>query len=106
MSEPQHPRGHRRNLSTEISETARLDLIVPHDSNLDIKEAIAAGLARAGGTPPVGSAASSVGAVAHIAQRANLFYGEPGPPRAAPPLNRGPQTRSCRCSSCCRSWCR
>lgn len=68
---PGPPRGHRRNLSTEISETARLDVIVPQVSDLDISEAIT----DARGGDSKGSPASNVAAVAHIAPRSHLFYG-------------------------------
>lgn len=66
-----HPQGHghRRNLSTEISETARLDVVVPDASDLDIAAALKAG---EGAKPSI---SASVPAVAHIKQRDHLFYG-------------------------------
>jgi hypothetical protein len=67
------PRGHRRNLSTEITETARLDLIVPHATDLEIAEAIAnaEGISSSQGS----TASSNIAAIAHIEQRSHLFYG-------------------------------
>lgn len=64
-----HPQGHRRNLSTEVSESARLDVVVPHSSSIDIAAAIAA--ADSSKTPT----GSNVPCVAHIEQRNHLFYG-------------------------------
>ncbi|KAI5792364.1 TRAPP trafficking subunit Trs65-domain-containing protein [Pyronema domesticum] len=66
------PRGHRRNLSTEITETARLDIIVPHASNLDI----AAAVGNLDEAPIQGSTTSSIAAISHIEQRSHLFYDE------------------------------
>ncbi|KAA8895525.1 TRAPP trafficking subunit Trs65-domain-containing protein [Sphaerosporella brunnea] len=78
MSAGKQPRGHNRNLSTEISETARLDLIVPHASNLNIEEAVAQAVAKAEaeGSAVQGNTASNIPLVAHIEQRNNLFYDE------------------------------
>lgn len=64
------PHGHRRNLSTEVSESARLDVVVPHASQLDISDAIVANNAAA-----KSSSSSNIPAVAHIEQRNHLFYG-------------------------------
>ncbi|KAI5779225.1 TRAPP trafficking subunit Trs65-domain-containing protein [Geopyxis carbonaria] len=65
------PHGHRRNLSTEVSESARLDVVIPHASQLDISDAIAAN--HSGAKP---STSSNIPAVAHIEQRSHLFYDE------------------------------
>lgn len=66
---PRPHQGHRRNLSTEVSESARLEVLVPHSSTIDIAAAIAASDNTKGTTD------SSVPCVAHIKQRNHLFYG-------------------------------
>lgn len=76
MTAPAAPRGktHARTNTVEVQESARLELVIPQASDLDISEAIAKALGddrkpAAGGIP----------AVAAIAQRDSLFYGSRSP---------------------------
>lgn len=64
--------GHKRTTSVEVSESARLELIVPQASDLDIAAAIAAAEPSKGGKA---TGKSSIPAIAHIEQRDSLFYG-------------------------------
>ncbi len=64
-----HGHGHKRTTSVEVSESARLELVVPQASNLDITSSIdESKVLKSTGK-------SSIAAVAHIEQRDSLFYG-------------------------------
>ncbi|KAL7276511.1 hypothetical protein RUND412_000502 [Rhizina undulata] len=69
---PSSPRkqGHARTHSTEVYDSARLELLVPHSSDLDISSAIAAF------TGETDNKEYSIPAVSEIEQRKYLFYDE------------------------------
>lgn len=75
MTAPAAPRGktHARTNTVEIQESARLELVIPQASDLDISEAIARALSD--DKKPAATAAGGIPAVAAIAQRDSLFYG-------------------------------
>lgn len=73
MSAPAGRPGHRRTQSAEVSESARLELLVPQATGLNISAAIAASVGNE--KPAAPTSQSSIAAVAHITQRSSLFYG-------------------------------
>lgn len=79
MTAPAAPRGktHARTNTVQVQESARLELVIPQASDLNISEAIARALN--GDETPVATLPGGIPAVAAIAQRNSLFYGSRPP---------------------------
>lgn len=69
-------KGHVRTNTVEIQESARLELVIPQASDLDISQAISKTLEDS--SKPAATYAGGIPAVATIAQRDSLFYGSFG----------------------------
>lgn len=67
-------KGHARTNTVEIQESARLELVIPQASDLDISQAISKTLEDS--SKPAATYAGGIPAVATIAQRDSLFYDE------------------------------